>query len=250
MGTSIVAGGVEFDIGSKVVLWSDIGGLNAYPMGKFNKRNLTLQQLQPIIKNFVFHHSVTYTAKSTFGGLVARGLSCNFIIDDDGGVDASGKVIPATIYQTLDVKDGAYSQAPLNHVGAGVEISYMPLSVMKSVRTEDLYNDAACKRYGVEAHTLTSDEVHGTVFKCYGPSDGQMEALKALAWGYSELFPSIPTTFPRGKGGEFLKTTLSAPSLYEGFMCHYHLNRQKIDALGLDMKAVEDAVAERKVRGF
>lgn len=240
MGTEIVAGGERFDIGVEVKLWTDSDGFNAYPMGRFNKRTASLQDLQSQIKQLVFHHSVNYTAKATFGGLAARGLSCTFIIDDDGVGDE-----PATIYQTLDIKEGAWSQKPLNNIGAGIEISYMP----QAWKDATLYSEDKCKRWGVQPREIKNDSVNGAKFRCFGPSEGQMKSLAALAWGYSELFPSIPCRFPRD-GIDIVKATLKQPELYSGFLCHYHITREKIDALGLDMERVERDVEERKARGF
>ncbi len=100
---SIVVAGQKFDIGCRVVLWDQIGGLSFYKSGKYLPRKSTLEQLQSQVNCFVYHHAASYTAKATHQGLLGRGLSVNFIIDDDNNDGL------ATIYQCLDVKDCGYS---------------------------------------------------------------------------------------------------------------------------------------------
>ena len=101
--TSIVACGETFDIGRRVVLWDEPGGLNHYlensavtssvdrKTGKIIKRTLTgkrytprnlkLEALQKKLNNFTVHHSVTYRAAETYNALHnGRKLSVNFII--------------------------------------------------------------------------------------------------------------------------------------------------------------------------
>lgn len=240
MGTSIIAGGEGFDIGVPVVLWNEEGGLNQYPKGNFHPRDLTLPALQSIIHQVVWHHSVLYTAKETFLGVNARSLSVNFIIDDDnvGGV--------ATIYQTLDVKDAGYSQKANNTLGPGVEVAYHP----EAWSSPSLYSAENCLRHGVQPHEVIDDVVHGGHFKCFGPSEPQMRAIFALAWGLGELFPLVPVSFPRRGDGGISKDLLAKPLEYVGHVCHYHIDREKIDAMGLDLERVEVEAAKRKGAGF
>ena len=122
--TSIVAAGHKFDLGCRVILWDEEEGLSFYPKGKgYIPYNQNLKQLQERIKALYIHHTVTFRAHSTFGGLQARGLACVFLIDDDGNPETGC----ATIYHCLDVKEAAYTQGGVhNHDGGGIEICYYP----------------------------------------------------------------------------------------------------------------------------
>lgn len=241
MGTNIIAAGVKFDIGCRVVLWDDPDGLSFYaPVKKYNSRNIEMDELRNDIKTFVLHHSATYTAKQTYTGLISRGLSVNFIIDDDN-IDGV-----ATIYQCLDIKDAAWSHAPLNNNGPGVEICYQPMaSVMANA-----YSSENCKRYGVTSHPIVSDTIHGNVMRIFPPSLAQVEAVAALLWGFVELFPNVSPTFPKNADGSIVKTTIDNPIDYTGLLAHFNITRNKIDPAGFPFSDVENKIRQRMTLGF
>lgn len=219
MNTSIVAAGVKADVGSRVVLWDEDGGLSCYKYGvKHGKRNTDLKGLQKEIDSFVLHHSVTYTAKQTYNALIGRNLSVNFIIDDD---DVDGV---ATIYQCLDIKDAGQSQAPFNMRAPGVEISYMP--IYKSTT----YSEHNRKSFKVNNHPVCEHTVHGQTFKVFGPSEPQVKALLNLLYGFHQLFPAVDLTLPKGPDGKVAKTVIKNP---KGLLYHSHITTNKIDPAGL-----------------
>lgn len=232
--TSIVAAGNKFDCGSRVMLWNEEAGLSFYPNKKYVARNLSLKQLRDLIKAFYIHHSVTYTAHSTFGALKARNLSCNFIIDDDVNEDGC-----ATIYQCLDIKDYGYSQGGIyNHNGAGVEISYFP----DAWDHPDRYSEYNKRRQGVLGHKIVSDKINGNTFsKVFAPSDAQVKACINLINGYKKAFPDLELKFPRNESGEFLSKTV-AESQKNGLLHHFNITIRKIDALGFPTDYVEQEV--------
>jgi hypothetical protein len=240
MGTEIKAAGVGFDIGIPVRLWSDEDGLNAYPLHHYKGRDVSFNELQDQIRQVVWHHSVTYRAKETFDGVAARGLSVNFIIDDD---DVEGV---ATLYQCLDVKDIGYSQKANNHLGPGVEISYHP----EGWSNPNLYSEENRIRHRTQPHPLVEETLHGQIFKGFAPTEAQMRTVFALAWGLGELFPAVPVHFPRASDGTVSSSLLSKPLDYIGHVCHYHIDGQKIDAFGLNVKRIEEEAARRALRGF
>jgi hypothetical protein len=237
MSTSIVAAGKEFDIGCQVVRWNEPGGLAFYPYKTFNHRTSTYEQLQQEIKCFVLHHSVTYRAIHTYHGLIARGLSVNFIIDDD---NVNGY---ATIYQCLDIQDGGWSHKPLNNQGPGVEISYRP----EAWSDPNLYNHDNRVKYSVPEHQIVSDTVHGMTRKVFAPTDAQVKACTALLWGFCELFPQVRRSFPRQDSGELAKSVVSNP---EGLLSHYNLTTEKIDPAGFPHQEVEAELAARLQLGY
>jgi hypothetical protein len=240
--TSIFAADKSFDIKCPVIRWDDPNGYDLHPFGKYINRNMTHAQLQKEIKQFTVHWSVTYTAKAMLSVLKSRGLSCNFMIDDD--VNDQGY---ATIYQCLDVSKGGYSQGPgLNGLGPGVEIAYMP----QAWENPNLYSAANRARYGVQNHDTTTATVHQAKLKVFLPSDAQMKSLVQLMWGFAELFPEVPRKFPRNAQGLPLEGKLTDPKSYTGFAQHFHLRRSKIDAAGIDPINLEKQVQNRLKWGY
>lgn len=239
--TRIFAAEKSFDIGCRVVKWDEEDGLDFHPKGRYNKRDISFEQLSPQMKQFCVHWSVTYRAKHMFGGLNARGLSCNFMIDDD--VNDQGY---ATIYQCLDIKHGGWSQGGVfNNMGPGVEISYMPQAWEKN-----MYTPWARKKWDVPEHDTVRAPVHGTTLKVFLPTQAQMASLLQLLWGFVELFPHVPAKFPRTVQGFHSTTKLADPTQHTGFVSHYHLKRSKIDTAGLDYDMIEEEVELRKQLGF
>lgn len=257
--TSIVACGKTFDIGRRVVLWDEPGGLNHYlentvavsnvdrKTGKlikstisgkrYTSRNIKFETLQNILCNFTVHHSVTYRAAETYNGLHnGRKLSVNFIIDDDKN---------ATIYQCLDIKDIGWSQGECNGSGPGVEICYHP----EAWQNPSAYSEAIQTKYKVQPHEISNEVIHNQKFKVFKPTDEQIESLCALLWGYCELFPNIKPKFPKDEKGH-IKTTIKNPAKYSGLLGHFHITRNKIDPMGIDFKYVEKSIEDRLAVGY
>lgn len=224
--TSIVIAGKKFETGCRVILWNEEAGLSFYPKGRgYTPYNQNFKQVQERMKALYIHHTVTFRAHSTFGGLQARGLSCVFLIDDDVNEDTGC----ATIYQCLDVKEGAFTQGGVhNHDGAGIEICYYPDAWTHPPR----YSDYNCKRFGVPKHEIKSDVVHERTFsKCYGPMDAQVKACLYLARTYLKAFPHIQPKFPRNEDGKLI-TAVIPKEMRHGLLHHYHIRGDKIDAMG------------------
>jgi hypothetical protein len=232
--TSIVVCGKKFDCGSRVVLWNEEEGLSFYaPGGKYGARNLSLKELRKKIDAFYVHYSVTYTCHSMFRGIKARGLSCNFMIDDDVREDGC-----ATIFQCLDVKDYGFTQGGIyNHNGAGVEISYYP-----DAWTPGRYSIQNQKKWGVQPHEIVSGEVHGAKFKrLFAPTDAQVKACVNLINGYRKAFPDLKLEFPRDENGKHI-TTVAPPDQRKGLLHHYNVTRRKPDTVGFPTDYAEAEV--------
>jgi N-acetyl-anhydromuramyl-L-alanine amidase AmpD len=154
MGDEIVVCGQLFHATTKVVLWTDPGGYDAYrveprfaPMDqakakgktaenpptepRYNMRRariLTPEQiervrgggwdlplLQQVVDQFVIHFDVCGTSRRCFEVLQdKRVLSVHFMLDIDG-----------TIYQTLDLKERAWHATVANTRSIGIEIANM-----------------------------------------------------------------------------------------------------------------------------
>ena len=151
-GDEIVAAGQFFHTGTRVVLWLDPGGYDAYRVerrfspiarsdwadsvtdnpalqtpNRYDLRNgLTeeerervrgggwdLPTLQQHVDQLVLHYDEAGTSRNCFKILQdSRGLSVHFLLDLDG-----------TIYQTLDLKERARHATTINSRSVGVEIA-------------------------------------------------------------------------------------------------------------------------------
>ena len=230
---NIIVCGELVTVGCPIVLWTDSPNYSFYKTGKFNHHNDNLEQLQSRLKTFVLHHSVTYSAKETYNGLIGRGLSVNFILDDD--INEEGF---ATIYQCLDVKDGGWSHKPLNDSGPGIEICYHPEYWTNS----NLYSREKIKNNNIQPHDVIEDTIHGVTRKVFAPTSAQVASLTCLLAAFGHTFSNIKAQFPRNTDGTFLKTTLKHPEEYVGLMNHYNITKEKIDAMGLDLEVLEKDV--------
>ena len=227
----IIICGQDYSIDCPTITWKDPGGMNAYQYKKFNSRNFTLDQLKQQTSCFVLHHSVTYTAKTCYDVLVNRGLSCTFLIDDDN------KDGYATLYQTLDVKEAAWSHGPLNSSGAGVEICYMP----QAWENVNLYSEANRKKYNVPEHQIVNDTIQNRTLKVFAPTQAQINTVEALVYTIC-LALNLPAAFPRDVHGNIVKGVLPAPKSHRGLLGHFNISVQKIDPAGLDLDSIEDNV--------
>jgi hypothetical protein len=229
MNSCIKFGDKKFDIKRRVILYDEPEGISFLPKKKFGVSKIPYKQL-------TIHWSATYRSKDTFNGLNSRGLSVNFIIDDDP---------EATIFQTLDMAYYGWSQGSgCNSLGPGVELSYQPGAWEKNYYTESLI-----KKYNVQPHEQTMAPIHGTTLEVFLPTEAQMQSLFDLTWGICELL-NIPPKFPRDNKGNFLTTNLRDPSSYKGLLNHYNITRGKIDTAGLDLAKIENEVETRLQYGF
>lgn len=146
-GDEIVVCGQLFHTGTKVVLWTDPYGYDAYrvdlrfpaetgkrpdpPQGarygtlrkhlseeqraQVEERGWELEELQREVDQFVMHYDVCGTSRQCFKILHdLRGLSVHFLLDVDG-----------TIYQTLDLKERGWHAGEANDRSIGVEIAHI-----------------------------------------------------------------------------------------------------------------------------
>jgi hypothetical protein len=239
--TKIIAANKKFDIGCRVVLWSEPKGLSFSLHGNYERRdNVDFEELTAKLKHLTIHWAASYRAQATFDGLVARKLSCNFIIDDD---EVNGY---STIYQCLNIVHGGWSQGELNGSGAGVEIAYMPTAWSNP----DTYSKVVQGKWKVKPHEQIRATVHDGKMKVFLPSKAQIASLKALIWGYTELFPHIKPEFPKDENGEFITTVIPEVKSYIGLLNHYNIDRDKFDVAGLDLADIEKDVKARKKFGF
>jgi N-acetylmuramoyl-L-alanine amidase len=245
--TSIVVCGRRFDIGTRVVLWDEHGGFNAYSTApysvtqhdrrtgkdvkvvlasgkRYGARTAILQpgfeKLQVIVKQFFLHHSGLYHSRDTFHVLHnTRRLSVHVILDDDG-----------TLYQTLDLREKAWHGGVNNSVSVGIEID----SRADARKMPYAYDEAHRRKYRVGPRKVVPDVINGHRFLGFAYSDAQYAALIKLARTMLNVFPRINARFPTDSDDKIIKATLSRPTDHEGFICHYHNTTSKWDPVSFD----------------
>jgi N-acetylmuramoyl-L-alanine amidase len=150
VGDEIVVCGQLFHTTTKVVLWMDPGGFDAYRVGTrfgdidhkptaeereksavwsahYNGRDgglpkaererwrggYDMPKLREVVDQFVIHYDVAGTSRNCFETLQdKRGLSVHFMLDVDG-----------TIYQSLDLKERAWHATKANNRSVGIEVA-------------------------------------------------------------------------------------------------------------------------------
>ena len=245
--TSIVVCGRKFDIGTRVVLWDEPHGFNAYDTApyvmtnhdrqtgaekrvvlakgrRYSKRTTIVkpnfEKLKQIVKQFFLHHSGLYRSRDTFNVLHnQRGLSVHFILDDDG-----------TLYQTLDLREKAWHGGGNNSLSVGIEID----SRADARKRPYAYDAAHQRKYGVGPRRIVADTINGHRYLGFDYSDGQYATLIHLARAMVEIFPLINPVFPTDDAGRILKRTLPRPKRHRGFICHYHITKSKWDPVAFD----------------
>jgi N-acetylmuramoyl-L-alanine amidase len=180
------------------------------------------EAVRAVIKQFVVHHDGCTSADMCFSVLQnERGLSCHFLIDNDG-----------IIYQTIDLGLMAYHASDWNLYSIGVELCN---------RGDALHYATAYDRgqYGPRRATKLC-RINGNTIKSFEYTDAQYESFTRLCRELIKLFPNLPAEYPQSSPGEPLWDTLPNPSVererYAGYIGHYHLTAQKWDPGHFDFK--------------
>jgi hypothetical protein len=195
----------------KVVLWTEPNGMAA-PSGTYRRHNGPRDP-----RFFVNHWDVCLDSKTCFKVLKKRGISVQFMIDNDG-----------TIYQTMDTKHIAWHAGrSFNSSCVGVEISnaYYP-------KYQGWYE----KRFGPRP-IVKGAKVRGRSLRDHlGFYEIQKQAAAAL-WKAISIGHNIPLVTPTNPDGSERAETLRRSELsdYRGILHHYHLTTKKIDCGGFDI---------------
>ena len=277
-GDEIVACGQLFHTTAPVKLWTDPGGYDAYrldhrfgaagepprgadnelprPLRRFGSRRVELtpeeaeqvrgggwdlKLLQDKVDQFVIHFDVCGSSQKCFEVLHdQRGLSVQFMLDVDG-----------TIYQTLDLKEGAWHATKANGRSIGIEIA--------NVGTfQDRTQGLAAKWYAQDpggktrltlpdpklVPTLAAGEVlrpirdepvtgvvQDTQYSQYDLTPQQYESLTKLTATLCKVFPKIRCDYPKDAAGQIIPRKLPDEEYnkYNGILGHYHVQLNKND---------------------
>mgnify|MGYP001818207065 CR=1 FL=1 len=238
-GDEISVCGYLFHTGTRVRLWNDPGGYDAYRphrrsdpaeagprenpdriarYGSFRRdipdditarleqTGWTLQDLRRVVDRVVLHFDACGTSKRCFEVLHdIRGLSAHFLIDVDG-----------TVYQTLDVKERAWHAGSLNDRSIGIEIAHIGAYSDRTVLDEWYIEDAGELRIAPEklagsfpsrfvARPARAGFFEGTLNgrSLVQPdfTEAQYRALEKLLITLCRVLPAIPPTVPRDRDG-------------------------------------------------
>ena len=280
-GDEIVACGQFFHTTAPVKLWTDPGGYDAYrterrfaPMeessfektknanvnspSRFGMRRvaLTPEQLENVrgggwdlpllqekVDQFVIHFDVCGTSRKCFEVLHdQRGLSVQFMLDVDG-----------TIYQTLDLKEGAWHATKANGRSIGIEIANVG-----TFKPGDETQGLAGRFYaqgpdgkvrmtlpdpkavptlaaGEVLRPIRDEVVTGVIqnqeYAQYDLTPQQYDSLTKLAATLCKVFPKIRCDYPKDAEGRLIPHVLpqEAYNSYQGILGHYHVQLNKND---------------------
>ena len=249
-GDEIVVCGQLYHTTAPVVLWMDPGGYDAYrlerrfvpldqaaapprektgkPLGNrfsLRRKSLTdpeiervrgggwdLVMLQKLVDQFVIHYDARGTSRRCFEVLHdIRGLSVQFMLDLDG-----------TIYQTLDVKEGAWHATIANGRSIGIEIANVGAYSSREPSPLDRWYETGAGGHvrivvpdapdlsGLRDRTAVlrpaRDQavigmIQGQSLRQYDFTDRQYDSLIRLTATLCKLFPRIRCDYPRDAGG-------------------------------------------------
>ena len=173
----------------------------------------------------VTHFDVCLSAASCKRVLEKRGLSSHFVIDIDG-----------TIYQMVDPAYTAW------HAGSGANRRSVGVDISNAYYVK--YNKTYKKRTHFERPVLKNKMVHGVKIKeCLGFYDVQLEAYKVLIDTLCNFY-DIPKEYPKDDDGKLLRGVSKAAKSgkFKGIVCHYHLTRNKIDCVNLELDKIIDEI--------
>jgi hypothetical protein len=279
-GDEIVVCGQLYHTTSPVVLWTDPGGYDAYrlerrfgpfdqagtppaakkaqPRGnRFSLRRKGLSEaevervrgggwdlplLQRVVDQFVIHFDARGTSRRCFEVLHdVRGLSVHFLLDLDG-----------TIYQTLDLKEGAWHATIANGRSIGVEIAnigayplggHSPLETwyrsgaggMVRIVVPDPPDRAGIRDRTADLRPARNQSIVGVIqgqtLQQFDFTEQQYDSLIRLTATVCRLFPKIRCGYPRDASGALVRAKLpdSELSRYQGILGHYHVQTNKVD---------------------
>ena len=244
----VLLDGRSFATGTRVVLFSEPGGFDAYRGATyFNVRRPETGRAGPgppvaaadLIDRVVLHYDAAGTSGACFRVLQEeRGLSCHFLLDLDG-----------TVYQTLDLRERAWHAGTSNSRSVGIEIAnvgaypvrgpnpfgrwYAPGTDGRAVLT--LPPGHRVRRPGRAVRPArpgpVTGVIHGRQWVQYDLTDAQYDALIRLVAALCRELPRLPARAPADAAGRVRTTVLPAEERagFAGVVGHFHLTPEKVD---------------------
>lgn len=182
-----------------------------------------MDAVKAVVRQFVVHHDGCANSDMAFSVMQnERGLSCHFLIDNDG-----------TIFQTVDLALAAYHAAEWNPASIGVE-----LCNRGDVKLDANYYSSG--KHGPNRKVLPC-RINGHTFLAFDYTEEQMRSFTLLGRVLQRFLPNIPAEYPQSSPGVQHWDTLpsSGPGNsfgFSGYIGHYHLTGQKWDPGPFDFK--------------
>ncbi|CAN5860769.1 hypothetical protein BH11MYX3_BH11MYX3_05370 [soil metagenome] len=185
--------------------------------------NPPMEAVKSVIRQFVVHHDGCASSDMAFSVMQnERGLSCHFLIDNDG-----------TIFQTIDLALAAYHAAEWNSASIGVEMCNRG-----DVKLDPNYYSSG--KHGPNRKPVPC-RINGHTFLAFEYTEAQMTSFTQLARVLQTFLPNIPAEYPQSTPGVQHWDTLtqqgsSGSFAFSGYIGHYHLTGQKWDPGPFDFK--------------
>ena len=255
-GDEIAVLGKLYPTGTRVVLWDETRGYNAYQrtrhfdpeqigprdqphrvqrygvrkslveaiVDRVEKTGWNLKDLRQTVRQVVIHYDACGTSKQCFKVLHdIRGLSCHFLLDLDG-----------TLYQTLDVQERAWHAAQANDRSVGIEIAH-PGAFSSVAALDAWYVDEGGRRRlqlpphlgdgglpdGFIAVPARQKPIEGVIngrrLYQYDFTDAQYTTLVQLLRALRQVFPGIAADVPRDAAGNIRHEAFASNAELFGF---------------------------------
>lgn len=247
-GEEIIAAGLRFPAGTRIVTWLEPDGYNAYkgtaaitPRAKLEKERNDFPALQRTIDQFVLHYDGAGLSRVCFSVLQQRKLSVHFLLDVDG-----------TIYQTLDLQERAAHATIANDRSIGIEIAnpgaYPPAEAAKLAEWYKrdrkggtrLTVPARFRNLGIRTPNFVarparperiSGKLQNLALVQYDFTPEQYAALAKLTAALCRVFPRLRCDYPNDPQGRLLARQLSEKEWenYRGVLGHFHVQANKVD---------------------
>lgn len=197
-----------------------------------------LEAVQAVIKKFVLHHDGVSSSAICWDVLHnERGLSCHFLIDNDG-----------TIFQTLDLALMGFHAAKYNVDSIGVEFCNRGIMDDPNYYVGKPFPHPVSDEYAINGHKMRSFDFTQLQYESFfALAQALVKALPNLALEYPRD-PMLPTKQAWGCLGPVDAAGDSFPAnAFAGFLGHYHLTTRKWDPGPFDFKKWIDKLRGQRV---
>lgn len=185
-------------------------------------------EVQEVVDMVVIHSDITYTSRSCYNVLKARGFSTHFMIDWDG-----------TIYQATDASKKAIHAASdyikgVNNRSIGIDMNCMLSNYARDDKTPEPGGALATQFAHPDGKRRMSEtvEINGIPWRSWGYTDVQYDSLVKLLASLGKFYPKLKLAAPVDERGEII-WQVPADDAFDlekiGIWAHMHLTAQKFD---------------------
>ena len=185
-------------------------------------------EVQEVVDMVVIHSDITYTSRSCFNVLKARGFSTHFMIDWDG-----------TIYQSTDASKKAIHAASdyikgVNNRSIGIDMNCLLSNFARDDKAPVAGGALATQFAHPDGKRRVSEvvEINGIPWRSWGYTDVQYDSLVKLLASLGKFYPKLKLAAPVDERGEII-WQVPADDAFDlekiGIWAHMHLTAQKFD---------------------